>query len=425
MRRLLIVGILAVAACKKPAPPGPAIVAIDAAAPVDAASVSASVAAVTSAAPPLAIPVASDKLEPIALPKHPGSKLIWLKRIGDRMWLSGTNLDAFSDGDGPMAKGTDPFAKLDYKPGTHSLQVVGSYPHLFVLRTKRAAYRWESAEPAIFAYAADTGVWTQAKPLPFTIYPHAFMAYRDGALLVTSGIQYNARPGYIGPEDRTKVTFVGPDGAVSDAKISIPPMFQAFGGASDAEHGALLGVVGTKATKDSDDPTGYDFFGAHVVHFDKDGNAKSTQLTKANWSTLSLYRVAIKEHGGRAIVNPGGGMKEEIGWPNNTNVYVVDESGKAIAHEMAKGDCQVYDADAVGDAIYAVTRCFSDEGGNVLLRRTGAKVEKIAFPAVAGGECHPESLVVRDPDDLWVTATCKNGPTIFRRGRPQEPLTLP
>src|SRR4051812_25594181 len=92
------------------------------------------------------LPLASDALEVVAIGKTWSSKILWLQEIGSRVWLSGRNLDAYADGDGPLTKGPDLLAKFPYRPGVHSMRVVGAYPNLFALRTKNVNARMESPE---------------------------------------------------------------------------------------------------------------------------------------------------------------------------------------------------------------------------------------------------------------------------------------
>src|SRR5688500_2331869 len=63
--------------------------------------------------PPL--PLASDALEVVAIGKTYNSRILWAHALGKRFWLSGSNVDAFAEGDGPLVKGPDILQKLPYK----------------------------------------------------------------------------------------------------------------------------------------------------------------------------------------------------------------------------------------------------------------------------------------------------------------------
>jgi hypothetical protein len=72
-------------------------------------------------------------------------------------------------------------------------------------------------------------------------------------------------------------------------------------------------------------------------------------------------------------------------------------------------------------------RIVKKEGG-------GFRVATTDKEKAGGFACVPHSMVVREPDDLWIHAKCGgNGswdnssavPIVLRRGRPQETIVIP
>jgi hypothetical protein len=58
--------------------------------------------------PPSSPPVPRSKeLTLVAVGKERGSTILWLKKLGSRVWLSGRGLDAYADGDGPLVRAPD------------------------------------------------------------------------------------------------------------------------------------------------------------------------------------------------------------------------------------------------------------------------------------------------------------------------------
>src|SRR5512135_859007 len=110
MRRIAWLGGMAIlVACKRTPPPAAREGAAEAGAtlvkadPIVPAPEDAGPAA--KQAPPL--PLADSGLELVAVGKRWTSKLISLEALGDRVWLSGVDVDAYADGDGPLTKGPD------------------------------------------------------------------------------------------------------------------------------------------------------------------------------------------------------------------------------------------------------------------------------------------------------------------------------
>ena len=366
------------------------------------------------------VPRASDELELVAIGKSASSKIIWLQAHGNRVWLSGRNLDAFADGDGPLGKGPDPLAKLDYKPGVHRLQVVGAWPHLFLLRSRITEGPWQPSERVAFVYDAAAGTWAKAKPLacqdsPFS--PWAFVAFRDGALVVNSQNAPNSEPMYFGPELGTTLELIGADGAVTRPDLGIPKRFMAWSASADDGVLSFLGATGAE----KGGPVTTDVLRISA------GGVKTAHVPQT-WSTVIAYWSRVVEHAGTTLLVPPEAPELEAWKPSYTTLYAFD--GDTLApRAMGGGEtCVALGAQPVGDAIYALRKC-NVQGVPVRLVRRGpdGKTTEIKLGPVAGHReaCAPTSLAVRGADDLWVAAECGAVPAVFRLGRPQEPVVLP
>lgn len=480
--RFVALGLLAAAtsaSCKKPAPPpaateaGPspstAIVTEpkadggrDAGARIAIGTFADSGAAphahpIANAGPLAELPLASDAMELVAIGKSTASRVLWLQDIGGRTWLSARNLDAFAEGDGPLVKGKDPLEKLPYKPGVHSMRVVGTYPHLFVLRTKDVDGRMESPEPTVFVYAAEAngpGTWKEAKPLGMSWFPNAFVAYRDGALLVTGQIELNGGPFYNQRDPGTTLTFVGPDGSVSDPKLGVHPHFMAWSASSDGDTLTLIGTVAIPPkAKDGAKDGEWDASGVNLWRI-KGGQGKRVPIQQNLGVAMEMYSARVSERNGKAIAIPPGMVTAEESWrPNPRTVFEVEDD-KAKARTFAGNEsCYVKRALLAGDDIYGVRVCLTGQNEEELVRlRADGKTEKLSLPSLvkdpAGGYrvaktdpekkkalgCVVNTLVVRGNSDVWASAFCGGTgewdgrgsiPIVLRRGRPQEPIVLP
>jgi len=407
------------------------------------------------ASEPPPIPLASDKLEVVALGRTYNSRILWAQAVGKRFWLSGLNVDAFADGDGPLVKGPDILAKLPYKPGVHSMHVVGAWPRLYALRTKNVEGRMESPEPTLFVYHSDdrSGTWTEAKPLGMSWYPHAFVAWGEGAIVMTSAIQFNAGP-YLSPgEVATSLSYLAPDGSVSDPGLPIPKDFLAWTAESDGTTVSLLGTVALPTNKPNEFAG---TSGVHLVRLTKDGAKRTLIRPTDGEGTLwpELYKAKVRERGGAAVVSPGSHVLTS-GWtPSSLSTFAVGADGNPRVRTFNGNEfCSLDHVQPVGDAIYGIRECFGESGERYDLVRldAGGKTEKVPLPRIvknaAGGfrvatakekgaiECNPTSIAVREPDDVWVWAKCGGNPALWdrgpavpvllRRGRPQEPIVIP
>lgn len=452
MRTALVVVLpLLLGACRKSAPPGPSDAGVLSvvAEPLPSASAvtldAAPVAVDAQALPPPptlpTLPLTTEDLSLVAVGRRWGSKLIWLKALGGRVWLSGTNLDAYADEDGPLVKGPDLLADLPYTPGKHRLDVVGRYPVLFALRRKDVSGRMDSVEPAVFVRSG--GSWTAANKLAIGGHPHAFLAWNGGALVVDSVIQLNASPWWDGKEQGTTFDFVAPDGTVTHPALLDDRAFMAWDGASDDK---TLTLVGTKMQGSLEKGT---TTGAWIARGGANGKLTLTALLPKVGIGMEAYGARLVGHGEHTVFVPPANPIVDTTWePFRSAVYVLGE-GKpdATKLEAASEHCRIEDIAVVDESTYVVRECL-DARGRELLRVTGGKsLSKIALPGLVknpgGGfrmatkdaafACEPTSLTVRGPSDLWVVGRCGVGterdspsiPVVFRRGHVQEAVVLP
>lgn len=404
---------------------------------------------------PAPLPLASAKLDMVAIGKTYNSRILWAQPIGNRFWLSGSNVDAYAEGEGPLVKGPDILQNLPYKYGVHSMRVVGAYPHLYALRTKNVDGRMESPEPTIFVYQADdgAGTWKEAQSLGMSWYPHAFVAWQEGALVMTSAIQYNAGPFLSPGETATSLTYVAPDGSLSVPKLALPRDFMAWTADSDGEVLSLLGTVSTPA-KSKDELSSAS--GVHVLRVTKEGIKRAkVQSTGEDTIWLELYWSRVVERGGAALVVPPSSLTTENEWrPSWLSVFVVGDDAKPVARTIAGSElCTLKSPARAGDVVYAIRRCYGGDKDleDVVSIGPSGKTEKLEVPAIAKNEgggfraakpgekgavgCVPVSITVRGADDVWVTGKCGGGsswsksdpavPVLLRRGRPQTPIVIP
>lgn len=452
-RPLVLLGLsalLAASGCKRSTPPAPDAGGVARAMPAPEATTDGAARDAVDAAPRPAVP---DSFEVVAVGSSYGSKILWVQALGTRVWLSARNLDAFAEGDGPLAKGPDILAKLPYEPGVHRMDVVGRYPHLYALRTKKVEGRADSPEPTLFVYQAEQegpGTWRRAKPLERDWAPYAFVAYREGALLMWSSIEMNSAPFLTRGETGTSLVYLAPDGSVSDPKLDVPRDFLAWSAASDGESLTLLGTTVVPAKTKGEDPEPR---GLHVVRITKQG-ARRTQVQTTTDDTpwLEAYFTGVRERGGVALVMPPSRTLAPWWTPSPLALVLVGADGKRQPRVVAGDEsCSVVTAQHVGDVIYAIRRCLGDGSEEVVRVGPDGRTERIALPRLAkedGGGfrvarptdkgaigCTPAEIVVREPDDVWVSGRCgappegsSDGPSVpilLRRGRAQPPVVLP
>lgn len=421
-------------ACRKP--PAPTATAEkDAAAPV--------VVVVDASAPPPA-PAAVVEDAGAASAKAGGFELVAagvpvlsLKVVGTRVWFSGKNVDAYADEDGPLVKGADLLKGLPYQWGRQRVTVVGEWPKLVALRTTATETRADSPESTAFVYVE--GAWKQVKPLSTPAFPHGFVPWNDGALIVHSQIAFNAQATYFASSgDGTTFDHVAYDGTVTRPKLAIPKSFMAWDAASD---GATLTLLGTKgSTRPDKEPTSTED-NLTVVRGKVGGPfAVSTVVTGLTVGMESFAARVLEDGAGSVVVPPHSTTAEVTGaWkPDATTFWLVGD-GKPAPRRVAEGDsCMVSSAARTSEALYAVLDCVGETPARTrLVKSTAARTETVTLPAVARGAdgrfalvksgpaCEPVSVVVRARKDLWVEATCGTDarvPVVFRAGHPQTPI---
>jgi hypothetical protein len=454
MRRWLGCSLLLVAAsCKNGATasntdagatvtPDPALAASASAAPSALASAAPIDAGATASSPP-----ASDSLELVAVGKSWASKIVWLVSVGSRVWLSGMGFDAYADGDGPFISAPDMLKGLPYDGSKHRIDVVGGYPTLFAMRTRRVNTRMDSPETAVFVRNGET--WKEAQKVPHDAVPHAFLYWNGGALLVDSQLEYNAGPFYNPERPGTYFTFVASDGTVSDPKIQLERPFLAWTADSDGTTLSLLGTRGNALSK-GDVPND----GASGLMLARgSGKAPMSVAKLGPTSTLWLetYWSRVREETGQAIVRPPPSpfVGEEGAWPKTPalSLFAIAD-GKPKTIKIGNGgdeNCGANDAAAMGSTVYAIVHCMPD-ATHLVRVADGAKAQRVKMPMLAKKEgggfrvarekessfaCEAKQLVTRGADDLFIEAACGAGnsgpgiPAVFRLGRAQEPVILP
>lgn len=431
---------------RKARPPLPAASAADAGRPHPVAE--------TGAPTVPLLPTATERLELVAVGKTYGGRIIAFAALGDRVWLSGRGLDAFADGDGPLGKGYDLLEKLPYKQGVHHMEVVGRYPKLFAMRYKEVATRAESPEPTVFVYhAADNapGTWKESESTGVGWFPHAFAAYKDGAVMVTSQIQRNAGAYYSPSEGPgTLITFIGPDGKTSTSTMGVHNLFMAWAGSA---HGDVLSLLGTTAAPPKKDESMWTGMGVQLMRIGPEG-VKQVAVLPTLDGAVDMYSISTRQSASATTVFAGSNYNS--GWSvNGGTVFVVGADNQRTARTVAGGDsCAVLSAELVSDQLYAIRRCVGEPIEDQLLvvgpdnksrllplprivksTGTGFRAAATDQERAKGVACVPASIVVRPPSDVWVSGQCgvssvwsrNEGalPIVARLGKPQEPIVIP
>jgi hypothetical protein len=410
------------------------------------ADASLATAAMIDAGAHAALPPASDAIELVAVGKGWSSKIVWLVAVGSRVWLSGMGFDAYADEDGPFVPAPDMLKGLPYKLPAHRIQVVGSYPTLFVLRTNNVNGRLASEEATVFVRTGET--WKEAPRLPHLDAPHAFVYWNGGALLIDSQIELNASATWEAARAGTTFTFVAADGTVSEPKIPLERAFLAWAADSD---GTTLSLLGTRGMAP---PKGEAMAGSSGVVVARGSGKEPMTLTALSPSVtamLETYSSKVRERTAGAIVFPPPSpfAREEGAWLKTPalSIHAVTD-GKAKTVRVGGGgdeQCGVTDATTLGSDVYAILHCLP-EATRLVRVADGGKPQNVKLPALAKNEgggfrvahekenafaCTPKKLVARGADDLFIESSCggaTNGaaiPAVFRRGRAQDPVVLP
>jgi hypothetical protein len=396
-------------------------------------------------APPEAAPSTTrEDVTLVAVGKTWGAKLLWLSLHGSRVWLSGRNVDALADGDGPLVKQTDPLEGLSYQAGKHVLLVAGVHPHLYALRYERREVPSQPSNPVVFVRTSRG--WAQAKPLANTLLPVAFVPWGEGALVVHSQVGPSipaGLPSYAPGRPGTELQYVAPSGAVSDPKLGVERSFMAWSADSD---GKTLSLFGTVRTDHGEEDPEY----AIELARGTSGALRTSVLfrtTQFAWADMSLARV--REDGATALVLPPDNNTELGSWkPNARTIYEIRAAGPRPTVVRGNADrCRISDALLDRGSLLAIETCF-DSGATRLLRVTAEAVQRVVLPSLAANDggfrvatpsdeapipCEASGLLLRAPDDLWIRAACTSSdtsqaplPAVFRRGgAPQPVIALP
>jgi hypothetical protein len=394
-------------------------------------------------ASPTAAPAkAHEDFQLVAVGNTWGAEILWLTTHGSRVWLSGRNVDAVADGDGPLTKQTDPLKGLPYQPTKHVLLLAGTHPHLYVLRYERREVPAQESHPVVFV--RTTQGWIQARPLKDKLLPVAFLPWGEGALVVHSQIGPSIPagvPSYSADAPGTAFEYVAPTGVVSDPKLGVDRRFMAWDADSD---GATLSLLGTVVT----DRAGADPELTIEVARGAAGTFERSVLfrtTDFQWAALSLARV--REQGAFALVLPPSNNTELGSWkPTAQTPYVVRAGGHRAAPIPWDADTwRVRDAALDGTSLLVIEAGFASDATK-LLRVSGETVEELVLPGLTSdghgfrvanpheaalASCEATKLSMRAPDDLWIQASCASAdagkppiPAVFRRGHAQKNVVV-
>lgn len=390
------------------------------------------------AGPPAEITTAS--LELVAVGRGPSSKLVWLRAFGDRIWLSGANVDAYADDAGPLEKARDLLEGLPYAGAVDRLFVTGRYPNLYAIRARTAAQFGSIPELAAFVRVGQ--VWTPAGRLRAHGFPKAFVPWGDGALVVHSIVDASSQAGTRPGDTGTVFELIGPDGAVSAPDLGVDRVFLTWSASSD---GSTLSLLGTRG----DDRGGAR--GLVVLRGKRGAPLTAHTLLPVRITGLEWPGSSVHEDGSTALVSPPRSLTAYADWRPAGTVFRVTDGveQRVVPVSGSQGPlCYVASAAALGDDLYVARECIGAEVPTALLRMSpGATPRAIPLPSIAAGAggrfakaagngglpCFARSIVRRGPDDVFVEARCGTTsatdgagiPAVFRRGRPQVPIDLP
>lgn len=372
-------------------------------------------------------PALPTTFELVAVGKRSGSKIVWLKKVGDRVWLSGMGLDAFADGDAELGPGSDLTQGLAQKP-QEGWEYAGNGSSLFALRYQADTYK--SDDPTMIWARDGKGAWSSgAKVRHYEVHEwlrgFGFTPWKDGVLYMygqaglsnTGDLTNPALPG-------TSFQFVSPKGDIKDATFDVPKDVMAWSADSD---GATLSLIGNRVVKGKS-------LGTVLLR----GNEKALAETVLVESPATTEQsIIVREHGTAALAY----QKVDTA-DGNTTVYLVKDQAKEARkiQIVPAGSGGIVAAAYVGGTVYAAvvhkehhTLARAAESGEP----TTVKLPSLAkgttgFHAVKDGEagltCEPTDVFARK-NDLWVTASCAGQgmkvPAVFRLGHPQEPVQLP
>lgn len=385
-------------------------------------------------------PALPTTFELVAVGKRSGSKIVWLKQIGDRVWLSGMGIDAFADGDGPLVTGSDLTSGLPQK-AHEGWEYTGSGTSLLVaLRAQPETIK--SDDPPMVWVREGKGAWSSGAKFPH-LYSHqnwlqqfGFVPWKDGALLVTGQVSMGTNMALFAPASPgTDFETISPKGEVTTATFDLPKEVMTWAADSD---GSTLSLVGFRAKN-------LRAVGISVFRGNDKGPLTETPIMgdPGTQDPKALSVVTVREQGKVALafitsLYYGGGALAS----NATTVFVVGdhatEPKKIVFAPEGKGAISA--AAYVGGSVYATV----EHSGHFVLSHAaeGAAPAPVKLPSLvkagtdfhvakdgeAGLTCEANDLFARK-NDLWIRASCAGQgmkvPAVFRLGHAQEPIALP
>lgn len=392
----------------------------------------------SAATPAKEAPVATT-FELVAAGKKSGSKIVWLRPIGDRVWLSGMGLDAYADGDGPLATAPDLTQGLKQKQG-EEYDYTGNGSVVFALRTEPDMPKSEDV-PTVWTRDGK-GPWSAGTKLPkfYGAGNHlnawGFTRWKNGALFVSGQIASGTNMALFAPNaPGTLFETISPSGEIKEATFDFPKDVMAWAADSD---GKTLSVVGYRAKN-------LKSAGISVFRGDDSGPLVETPIIAdpGTPDPHSLFAVTVREHGTGALAY----IKSQPGTIDGldklaTTVFVIGdkstEAKKIVFAPAGKG--AVAAAAHVGDAVYATV--MKNEKYQFFRAADGGEPAPVVLPSLAKGAagfgvakdgekaltCEATNLFARK-NDLWVQAMCSGQgmkvPAVFRLGHAQDPIALP
>jgi hypothetical protein len=378
--------------------------------------------------------------ELVAVGKRSGAKLVWLKLLGDRVWLSGMGLDAYAEGDGALATAPDLTQGLKQKQG-ESYEYTGAGDSLlFALRTIPDSPK--SDDPPTVWVRDGKAPWSSGSKLPHFHGMHnwliqcGFTRWKDGALFVSSQVASGVNMALFAPNaPGTDFQTISPKGEIKDLAIDLPKEVMAWAADSD---GSTLALVGYRAKN-------LKATGISVFRGNEKGPLAETPIIDdpGTQDPKALFSIVVREQGKAALayINQqpyGAAPLDKLA----TTVFVIGDKAKEpkklVFAPAGKG--AVVAAGYVGSAVYATVK--HNEQFQLSRAADGAEPAPVKLPSLAkaasgfrvakdaeaGLTCEATDLFARK-NDLWVQALCSGQgmkvPAVFRLGHAQEPIALP
>jgi hypothetical protein len=400
------------------------------------ATVSAEGGVTTTSAKEPAIPTV---FELVAAGKKSGSKIVWLRLLGDRVWLSGMGVDAYAVDDEHLATAPDLTQGMKKKDG-EAYDYTGNGNVLFALRTNPDMPKSDDV-PTVWVRDGK-GPWSAGTKVPkFYGFSNwlgtwGFTPWKNGALFMSGQISAGTNMALFAPKSPgTVFSTISPTGEMKETTFDIPAEVMCWTADSD---GKMLSLVGYRAKN-------LKSTGISVFRGDGSGPFTETPIIDdpGTQDPHALSAIVVREHGSSAIAY----INSQPGTINGldklaTTVYAIadkaKEPKKIVFAPAGKG--AVAAAAQVGETIYATVK--HNEKYELASSVNGAEPTPVKLPSLAksasgfgvaksgeaGLTCEAVDLFSRK-NDLWVQALC-NGqgmkvPAVFRLGHQQEPIALP